>query len=77
MAMHMAHRWKKTGFGVLEVTILGPILLNILHNNLYIGADNTDFANYPDDNNIYDTGDCIIYFFPGKNVQNFFFKIKS
>ena len=66
----MAHRWKGTGFGVLESTILGPILPNILDGNFYIGTDNTDFARYADDNNIYDTGDCIIYFFRGKNVQN-------
>ena len=35
-------------------------------------ADNTDFVSYADDNNIYDTGDCIIYFFRGKNVQIIF-----
>ena len=36
MIMHMAHGWKKAEFGVLEGTILGPMLLNILHSNLYI-----------------------------------------
>ena len=66
----MAHRWKGTRFGVLEGAIFGSILLNILDGNLYIGTDNTDFVSYADDNNIYDTGDCIIYFFHGKNVQN-------
>ena len=51
----MAYRWKETGFGVLEVTTtdeLGPIILNILHGNLFIGVDTTDFSSCTNNNNI-------------------------
>ena len=73
--MRIAHRWKETGFGLLQGTTLGPILFNILRRNLYLGVDNTDFANCADDNNIYDTGDCMNYLFRGRNVQKCFSSI--
>ena len=72
ITVQISHRWKKTRFFVLQGTILGSILLDILHSNLYLGVDNTDFASYADDNNIYDTGDCMSYFFCGTNIQNVF-----
>ena len=72
IAIHIAHRWKGTGFGVLQGTILGPKLLNILHSNFYLGVDNIDFASDADDNNIYDIGDCMSSFFRGRNIRNVF-----
>ena len=72
ITMHIAHRWKKMVFAVMKGSILGSILFNILHSNLYIGVGNADFVSYADDNSIYDTDDFTSSFFRGKNVQNVF-----
>ena len=63
IGIHIAYRWKETGFGVLQGATLGPMLLNILHSNLYLGVDNTDFPSDADDNNISDIGNCMSSFF--------------
>ena len=45
------------------------------HTEIYIlGVDNTAFAAYADDNNTYDTGDCMNYFFHDRNVQKCIFQ---
>ena len=72
ITMHIAHRWKKIVFAVMKGSILRPILLNILHSNLYIGVGNADFVSYADDNSIYDTNDFTSSFSRNRNVQNVF-----
>ena len=57
---------------VLQGAILGPILLNILYSNLYLGIDHIDLASDADDNNIYYIGDCMSSFFRESNVRNVF-----
>ena len=51
--------WEETLFRVLQSSILGPILFNIFLNDLILVVQNVDFANYAEDNTIYDAGDNI------------------
>ena len=51
--------WEKILFGVPHGSILGAILFNIFLSDLFLVAQNVDFASYADDNRIYDAGDNI------------------
>ena len=51
--------WEKILFGVPHGFILGAILFNIFLSDLFLVAQNVDFASYADDNRIYDAGDNI------------------
>ena len=49
--------WEVCGLvaGVLQVSILGPLLFNIL-NNIFLFVENSDLSIYADDNLLYSSG---------------------
>ena len=45
--------WEKIISGVPQGSILGPLLLNILLNDLFLFFENSDLSDYADDNTLY------------------------
>ena len=52
--------WEEIFFGVPQRCIIGPILLNIFLSDLFLVAQNVDFASYADDIKIYDAVDNVV-----------------
>ena len=52
--------WEEIFFAVPQRCIIGPILLNIFLSDLFLVAQNVDFASYADDIKIYDAVDNIV-----------------
>ena len=44
---------KESNIGVPQVSVLGPFLLNILINDLFVLVEDTEMCNYADDTAIY------------------------
>ena len=49
--------WEEILFGVLQGSMLGPILFKIFLSDLFLVVQNADFGIYVDDHTIYDAGD--------------------
>ena len=48
--------WEKSLFGVLQGSMLGPLLCNIFLCDLFLIMNNTELASYADDNTPYAVG---------------------
>ena len=48
--------WHKIKRGVLQGSILGPLLFDVFINNIFMFIEKTDVCNFADDNTIYDCG---------------------
>ena len=48
--------WEKIIAGVLQGSILGPLLFNIFINGLYLFVSSSFLSNYADDNTLYASG---------------------
>ena len=63
---HSYCSWEEVPFGVLEGSILGPILFNIFLSDIFLIIKDTDFESYADDNTISKTSnnidDAIAYY---------------
>ena len=53
--------WKDLLFGVPQVSILEPLLLNIFLSDLFLLTKDVDITSYPDDNTPYIVGDNMDY----------------
>ena len=51
--------WSEIIAGVLQGSILGPLLFNIFLNTLFLYPEKTFLRNYADDNTLYSTGNTI------------------
>ena len=51
--------WEEVLFGMLRVSILGPILFSIFLSDIFLIIKDTDFASYADDNTICKTSNNI------------------
>ena len=49
--------WERITTGVLQGSILGPLLFNIVLNDLFLFISNPSLSNYADDNTLYTFGD--------------------
>ena len=46
-------KWRKIKYGVPQGSILGPLLFNVFLNDIFLFVENTNMANYADDNTPY------------------------
>ena len=51
--------WSDILFGVPQGSILGPLLLNVFLNDLFLILKDVNIADYADDNTLYDSCDTI------------------
>ena len=49
--------WNEIKRGVPEGSILGPLLFNVLINDIFMFIEKTEVCNFADDNTIYDCGE--------------------
>ena len=49
--------WNEIKRGVPEGSILGPLLFNVLINDIFMFIEKTEVCNFADDNIIYDCGE--------------------
>ena len=67
--------WEEILFGVLQGSILGPLLFNIFLCDLFFIIDEIDFASYADDNTPYTIGnDLEDVIFKLQNSSKMFFQ---
>ena len=52
--------WERIISGVLQGSILGPLLFNIFLNDLFLFIENLDLSNYADDNTLYSCSIVIV-----------------
>ena len=51
--------WEEIISGVPQGSILGPLLLNIFLNDLFLFVENSNLSNYADDNTLYSSGNYL------------------
>ena len=49
--------WHEIKRGVLQGSILGPLLFNVFINDIFMFIEKTEVCNFTDDNTIYDCGE--------------------